>query len=154
MLLSRCKYNFQVQMSPGTCADLRVFSGTKRQSGSNSPHYSSLAHTHPAALPSLPCLPICLFSQADTDSLSSRQEVQQGNTRRLGSTQSPHSQRAPGLAVKCKLKSWHQAIYCYGHPVYMLWKGPTHMTQRSSSYFQLLASASWNLKSALPAEEV
>lgn len=87
--------DFQVHMSSGTRADLTVFFGSQRQSRSNSPHYSSLAHTHPAALPSLPCLPICLFSQADTGSLSSRQEVQQGNTRRLGSTQSPQQPKNP-----------------------------------------------------------
>lgn len=138
-------------MGSGTCADLTMFSGTQRQSRSNSPHYSSLAHTHPAALPSLPCLPTCLFSHVDTDSWSSRQRRSSKETPGGWAAHShPNNQRTPGLAVRCKPESWHQAMGILSRCC-----GKVQLTsQRSSSYFQLLVPVSWNLKSVLPAEDV
>lgn len=126
-------------MSPGTCADLTVFSGTKRLSRSNSPHYPSLAHTHPAALPSLPCLPTCLFSQADTNSRSSRQAVQQGNTQRLDSKQSPQQPKNPRTGSEMQTR-----ILAPSH--ILLWASCLDAVERSSSHdsevIQLLPATS------------
>lgn len=127
-------------MNPGTCADLTVFPGTKRQSkSSDSPHYSSLAHTHPAALPSLPCLPTCLFSQADTDPWSSRQEVQQGNPRGLGSTQSPPQPKNPRTGSEMQI-----GILAPSH--ILLWAFCLDAVESSNSHdsgvIQLLLAAS------------
>lgn len=121
----------------------RCFLGHK-ESQEATPHSLAHTHTHPAALPSLPCLPTCASSRADIHGAADRRPSKESpESWAAHRTQQPKS---PGLAVRCKPSPWHQAIYCCG----------LDAVERSKSYLRGHPAPTASVlspESALPAED-
>lgn len=143
-----------MQMSSGTCDDLTVFSGTRRQAGSKSPRCSRLAKgTHASCYTALFILSACLAVLSAAPLVQHRGSLSRGCNSSVVSAapsmrkllvkelQSRWSLPTAGMCRQVCGTGWEDAL---------LWTGPKMPREGTGCPFQQVSASSSRCKAALP----